>query len=261
MISLNCCDKSWKEVCGDCNNPPISDWTSHAQSAPDDPVLGHHDVLPGGVTCSQVIERWQQWIFETPNLQNPVRQRPGDIYTPSGRSSRPELIGVNKIYMTAFAPFFTKQDNVQTLVIKEKANSYVLLPILTSEAGSQEYPTLSSDSECFDLCVKDTNTTRRLELCIDGIPRVGCYEERRNFLRIFGVPNENHMNIPDDRTIKPGNAIDIVYNGYWGLIDVNRLVKGTGTGAIHGTGDHLITFEGEGATYFVAGTLNITVLD
>ncbi len=260
-MSINCCDKSWKEVSGNCDVRSISEWNNHNHSDPDDPVLGHHDELPGGITCSDIIEKWHEWIFLIDNARSPVRTKSTNIYSPNASSSSPTNIGINKIYMTAFAPFVTKQDNIQTVDIQEKANSYILLPILTAEAGMQEYPSLTSINECFDLCVKDTSTTRRLELCVDGIPRVGCYEERSSsFLRIFGVPIENHMNIPDSRKL-PGKAIEIVYDGYWALIDVNRLMKGSGQGTIAGTGDHLISFEAEGSTYFVAGTLNINILD
>jgi len=254
-MSINCCDKSWKEVCGDCNTPPVSDWINNMTHAPEDPVLGHNAVLNGGFTCDNVVEEWQKWIFKIDNLTNPARQRPGNIYQTNPHSANPVQLGVNNIYLTAFPPYFTKQENVQTLVIEDKTNSYILLPILTSEASLQEYPELSIIDNCFDLCVQETQATRRLELCVDGISRIGCYVERNSILEISGVPANNHMNIPSGRRL-PGQKIQIVYNGFWALIDVNLLKKGP----IEGTGDHLITFEAEGPTYFVAGTLNINIV-
>ena len=57
------------------------------------------------------------------------------------------------------------------------------------------------------------------------------------------------MGIKPER-MKPENKIEVVYNGMWALIDVEKL----------GPGDHLVTVEAKSDTYYVGATLAFNCL-
>jgi hypothetical protein len=57
----------------------------------------------------------------------------------------------------------------------------------------------------------------------------------------MGIKQEN---------MQPNNTIGIVYSGYWALVSVEKL----------GSGDHLITLESTGDTYFLGATIALNIL-
>jgi len=255
LAQIDCCEKSWRDLCTECSSHPVEHWKDHSHNSdPSDPVLGHHDVLPGGATCDDVVKEWHKWIFEIPASIHPNLWAPLNPYIQATSYRNPVDVSGSSVHMIAFPPFKLKQDNVLTLQISvdqedELKKHYFLVPVITDEASTEEYPSLDTVSKLLDLIRKDTDSTQRLELCVDGISRVGCYVEQNTRFKIERVAHQNHMGIPQGR-LKPLDSVEVVYNGFWALISAERL----------GPGDHLVTVEAEGKTYFNAATIHINIL-
>jgi hypothetical protein len=229
----------------------IDEWKNHEDHThdKDDPVMGHKEMLAkGGVSCDKVVEFWHNWLFKIPAGIHPNLVPPSNSYRAESTGiENPVFVAGNKVYMTAFVPFTKKEDNVITLQIY-KDTQYILLPIITAEASTAEFPS-KTQAELWGMVQSQTDEVSDIQFKIDDIPRMGCYVERKNRLTISNVANENLMGIKPEN-MAPNNTIDIVYNGFWALLDVKRL----------GSGDHLIIVEAASKTYFVGATIALNIL-
>lgn len=230
----------------------MDEWRNHHEHTHDkeDPVMGHKELLAkGGVSCEKVVEEWHKWLFKIPARIHPNLVPPSNSYkAESSGIENPLYVAGNRVYMTAFVPLTKKEDNITTLQIYQDTQ-YILLPIMTAEACTEEYPSLKTQAELWDMVVSETDSIGEIIFKIDDIPRMGCFVERKNRLQISNVATENLMGIKPEK-MKPNNTIEIVYNGYWALLDVKRL----------GPGDHLITVESTGKSYFVGATIALNIL-
>lgn len=230
----------------------IDQWRKHMDHTheKDDPVMGHKEMLAkGGVSCEKVVEEWHKWLFRIPARIHPNLVLPSNSYkADSSGIENPIYIAGNNVYMTAFVPLTKKEDNLTTLQIYNDTQ-YILLPIITAEACTEEYPSVKSQTELLRMVESETNSVEEIKFNIDGIPRMGCFVERKNRLSISNVATENLMGIKP-QNMKPNNTVEPIYNGYWALLDVKRL----------GPGDHLITVEAIGKTYFVGATIALNIM-
>jgi hypothetical protein len=232
-------------------NFSVDDWKHHHHSPKgDDPVLGHDDKINGKVTCDQIVDEWQRWILKIPALIHPSIIPP-DIYGARnlrGSIANPVIIDGVKVIMVAFPPFKKLEDNVMTVQIRER-DSYLLLPILTAEASTEEYPSLKQEKDLVEMVKKQSNEVKNLNLKIDGIERIGCHVQNYKRMPIDEVPSDNVMGIPPE-AMKPNQTVEIVHDGFFALVNVNKL----------GPGDHLITIIGTGGTYLNAAMIVLNVL-
>lgn len=230
----------------------IGEWKNHADHThdKDDPVMGHEEPLArGGVTCDHVVEEWHKWLFSIPSRINPNIVAPSSPYeTATGGFQNPVDVVGNKVYMTSFVPLVPKEENIVTHRIYE-GTKYILIPIITAEACTEEYPSLTTQAELWNKVEAETGSVTNIVFTIDDVTRMGCYVERKTKMDIFNVAGDNLMGIKPEN-MKPGNNVEIVYNGYWALLDVDRL----------GPGDHLITIQATATTYTVGVTLALNLL-
>jgi hypothetical protein len=108
---------------------------------------------------------------------------------------------------------------------------------------------LETQAELWNKVQDETGSVTDIIFTIDGISRMGCYVERKTKLDIVNVASDNLMGIKPEK-MKQGNKVEIVYNGFWALLDVDRL----------GPGDHLITIQATATTYTVGVTLALNLL-
>jgi hypothetical protein len=230
----------------------IQDWKDHLHThSEDDPVLGHDDKLGGKVSCDDIVDEWHKWSFRIPGSIHPNIISPANAYGGENLTSaiiNPVNVGGFKIFMVAFQPFKKLEDNFFTLRIYEK-DSYILIPVLTAEACTEEYPQLTTDEKLVEHVRSESESATKLELKIDGIQRIGCHVKRYEKLVIDGVKRDNLMGIRPER-LKPNDTIEIMHDGFFALVDVNKL----------GPGDHLISVIGEGTTYLNAINISINLL-
>jgi hypothetical protein len=229
---------------------PLDHWKHHHHTEPGDPVMGHTEPLKNGKgTCIEAVEKWHEWLFRIPGPIHPNLVPPSSSYkAESGGYQNPVPVEGNVVTMTTFVPLKKKEDNVITLQIYEDI-PHILLGVMTAEASTEEYPSKKSESELWDMVKKETDSVKEIEFKVDDVERVGCFVERPNRLQISNVANENLMGIKPDY-MKPNNTVEIVYSGFWALLDVERL----------GAGDHLITVEATGPTYFIGATIALNIL-
>jgi hypothetical protein len=230
----------------------VDQWKNHTHHTheKEDPVMGHEELLAkGSYSCDDVVEKWHDWLFKIPAAVHPNLVLPSNSYkAESGGYPNPIFVGGNRVYMTAFVPLTKKEDNIITYQIYEDTD-YILLPIMTAEACSQEYPSLKNPADLWKMVQNETDSVDKIVFTIDSITRMGCYVERKTRLPINNVANENLMGIKPQK-MKPNNTVEIIYSGFWALLDVKRL----------GSGDHLLTVEATGKTYFVGATIALNVL-
>lgn len=230
----------------------IDEWINHHEAShhPGDPVMGHTEKLANGrATCVEVVQEWHKWLFRIPAPIHPNLVLPSSSYrTESSGIQNPVDVNGNKVYMTSFVPLKKKEDNVITLQIY-KDTKYIVLGIMTAEACTEEYPSLTTVDKLWKMVKDETDSIQEIKLIIDDIPRMGCYVERKKKLEISNVANDNLMGIKPEN-MKTNNTIGIIYSGFWALLDVGRL----------GAGDHLITVESTGKTYFIGATVALNIL-
>lgn len=233
-------------------NFSVEDWKNHLHThKEDDPVLGHEDKLGDRVTCDQIVDEWHKWLFRIPAAIHPNIMPPPNSYGGNnlrGSITNPVTVDGFKIFMVAFQPFKKLEDNVVTLQIRED-NSYILFPILTTEASTEEYPSKQTEQELVDMVKKGAAEVKNLDLKIDGVERIGCHVTNYKRMKIDQVPEDNVMGILK-QNMKPNQTIEIVHDGFFALVDVNKLKAG----------DHLITVVGQGDTYFNEATIVLNVL-
>ncbi len=229
----------------------VSDWKNHQKHTHDekDPVLGHTEPLSkNNATCIDVVEEWHKWLFRIPAAIHPNLVQPSSSYkADSSGIQNPVDVKDNKVTMVSFVPLKAKEDNVITIQIHD--SDYVLLGVMTAEACTEEYPSKKEEKDLWEMVKKETDSVKTINLTIDGIPRMGCYVERRQKLPISNVANDNLMGIKQEN-MQPNNTIGIVYSGFWALVSVEKL----------GSGDHLITLDSTGNTYFVGATIALNIL-
>ncbi len=229
----------------------VKDWMDHLHThEEDDPVLGHEDLLGGRVSCDQIVDEWHKWFLRIPAVIHPSIV-PANSYGNKnlrGSVTNPVLVDGFKIHMVAFPPFKKLEDNIMNLSIYEK-DSYILLPILTAEVSTEEYPSLQTEESLVEMLKQETDQVKNLELKIDGIERIGCHVKRYSKMKIEQIPEDNFFGILPQR-MKPNQTVEIVHEGFFALIDVNRL----------NPGDHMITIVAEDNTYFIASTIIVRVM-
>ena len=128
----------------------VDDWYHHDEHThdKDDPVMGHNEKLArGGVACEDVVKKWHEWIFQLPSGVNPAMGLPSNPYKSEPTSENPVNVAGNKVYMTAFTPLALKEHNVTTHLIDKADTKYILIPVITAEACTEEYPSLRTTEE------------------------------------------------------------------------------------------------------------------
>lgn len=230
----------------------ISEWINHHEAThhPGDPVMGHTEKLANGrATCIEVVEEWHKWLFRIPAAIHPNLVLPSSPYKTESRGiQNPVDVKGNKVYMTTFVPLRKKEDNIITVQLYDDTQ-YLLLGIMTAEACAEEYPKVKSVEKLWQMVKTETDSVKDINFTIDDTPRMGCYVERKQKLEISNVANENLMGIKPEN-MGPNNTIGIVYSGFWALLDLARL----------GAGDHLISLESTGRTYFIGATIALNIL-
>lgn len=229
----------------------VNDWKNHQKHTHDenDPVLGHTEPLSKNkATCIDAVEEWHKWLFRIPAAIHPNLVQPSNSYkADSSGIQNPVDVKGNKVTMVSFVPLKKKEDNVITIPIYD--SEYILFGVMTAEACTEEYPSVKEEKDLWEMVKRETDSVNKIELTIDSIPRMGCYVERRKKLQISNVANDNLMGIKPEN-MQPNNTIGIVYSGYWALVSVEKL----------GPGDHLITLESNGNTYFIGATIALNIL-
>lgn len=230
----------------------INEWINHHHTShdPDDPVMGHTEKLENGkATCIEVVEEWHKWLFRIPASIHPNLLLPSNSYkAESSGIQNPVDVDGNKVYMVTFVPLKKKEDNVITIQVYDDTR-YIVMGIMTAEACTEEYPSLDTEAKLWNMVKQETASIKEIKFVIDDTPRMGCFVERKKKLNISNVANENLMGIKHEN-MGPNNSIGILYSGYWALLDVERL----------GPGDHLITIESTGKTYFIGATIALNIL-
>jgi hypothetical protein len=229
--------------------PPFKKWFQAGDHHPF--TYNHYTVIPGGIfNCETITDEWYQWFLSTPKQSNPFAN-PGSVSTDRNSYSGANAFLFDKrntlVYFTTASPF--QKPDFRTVVMTR--NAPLLVPVYNVVASPALY-TMKTEEEYVQFVTKDLGGIREdtVEAKFDGEFLYGCSVIRKKPLKIYNVPKDNVLAIPENRLIDTNYSIDVYHGGFWLLIKEEKITPG----------DHFLSFKAHSINYEMEANILISAL-